>query len=141
MKKSPLEIVFLLIRLALGGIFIYASIYKIQDPGAFAHQIYNYKILPPFIINTLALTLPWLQLFCGLCLIFNKAIKGASFLVMGMLFVFQAAVASALLRGLNISCGCFKSGGSPANWLTFGRDSLMLIVAILQYWKVQFFSK
>lgn len=122
---------FTLLRLAIGGMFIYASYYKIVSPGSFAHQIYNYKILPPWAINPLALTLPWLQLLCGVALILHRGALAASMLVTGMLLVFQAAVFSALIRGLNISCGCFESGGSPATWLTFARDFLFVLAAVL----------
>ena len=124
-----------LLRISLGIIFIYASYYKITSPGAFAHQIYNFKLLPPWAINPIAITLPWLQFFCGIALIINKGAKGASFCILVMLVVFQSAIASALFRGLNIACGCFKSGGSSATWWTFGRDSLFLLLAGLQFWR------
>jgi uncharacterized membrane protein YphA (DoxX/SURF4 family) len=126
------QILWTLLRIGLGLLFVAASYYKLLSPGAFAHQIYNYKILPPWAVNPLAITLPWVQLFCGLALIFNKFRCGASLLIVLMLFAFQAAVASALIRGLNISCGCFKSGGSPATWLTFSRDLLLLVAGIVQ---------
>jgi hypothetical protein len=103
--------------------------YKIASPGAFAHEIYNYKILPPWAINPVALTMPWIQLFSGLCLILNRGARAGGVLILGMMIAFQIALASALIRGLNISCGCFKSGGSPATWLTFGRDFLLLALA------------
>lgn len=101
------------LRIVLGVLFVYASFYKITSPGAFAHQIYNYRLLPSWAINPIAITLPWLQLFCGLALIVNRWVKGASLWILVMVGVFQIALASALIRGLNISCGCFKSGGSP----------------------------
>jgi uncharacterized membrane protein YphA (DoxX/SURF4 family) len=125
----------LILRIALGALFVYASYYKIMSPGAFAHEIYNYKILPPWAINPIAITLPWLQLFCGLALIAGRAVLGASFWIAAMLTVFQIAVASALIRGLNISCGCFESGGDKATWLTFSRDLLLLAAAGLQLWR------
>jgi hypothetical protein len=121
----------LLLRIGLGLLFIGASYYKILSPGAFAHEIYNYKILPPWIINPMAITMPFVQLFCGLALVFDKGAKGASLLIWLMLLTFSAAIASALLRGLNIACGCFKSGGSPATWLTFGRECLFLALAAI----------
>ncbi len=126
----------ILLRVAIGAMFIYASYYKILSPGSFAHQIYNYKILPPWAINPLALTLPWLQLFCGVALIMNRGALAAAILVTGMLLTFQAALFSALVRDLNISCGCFKTGGSPATWLTFARDFLFVFSAALLTWKL-----
>jgi len=132
--KNP-AVLWDVLRLGLGVIFVGASYYKIVSPGAFAHQIYNYKILPSWAINPLALSLPWVQLLCGLSLIFNRFTMAGSCLITLMLSVFQAAMASALIRGLNISCGCFKSGGSAATWWTFSRDMLMFVSALLLTWK------
>lgn len=120
----------MVVRIAIGVLFVAASYYKILSPGAFAHQIYNYKILPSVLINPVALTLPWLQFFCGLALIFNWATAAASTFVTLMVAVFQLALASALIRGLNIACGCFKSGGSPATWLTFARDTVLFLFCL-----------
>src|SRR5690348_14369192 len=99
--RSPFT---LLLRVGLGALFVAASYYKIMSPGAFAHEIYNYKILPFALINPLAIVLPWVQFFCGVALIVNRGVRGASFLTVLMLLTFQVAVASALIRGLNISC-------------------------------------
>ena len=128
-SRSPFAWV---LRVGLGLLFVAASYYKLMSPGAFAHQIYNYKILPLRMINPIAITLPWLQLSCGLALIFNRGTRGASLLLVLMLFVFQVAVASALLRGLNISCGCFRAGGGAATWWSFARDFCLLILSLLQ---------
>ncbi|MCG3205868.1 MAG: hypothetical protein KCHDKBKB_02591 [Elusimicrobia bacterium] len=123
---------FFVLRVALGLVFVGASLYKISSPGSFAHQIYNFKMLPVWAINPVAIVLPWLQLFCGLALVFNRWTRGASLLIVLMLLTFQVALASALMRGLNISCGCFKSGGDAATWWTFGRDSLLLLAGVIQ---------
>lgn len=131
MTSTFKKIISILLRLAIAGIFIYASLYKIKSPSAFAHQIYNYKMLNSWFINPMAITLPWLQLLCGVLLLINLWTKEANSLILAMLVVFQIAVASALMRGLNVSCGCFKAGGDPASWLTFGRDSLFLLAVII----------
>jgi uncharacterized membrane protein YphA (DoxX/SURF4 family) len=134
LQKTFKDSLFQLVRLAFGALFIYASYYKILSPGAFAHQIYNYKILPPWAINPIALTLPWLQLFSGVALILNRGARAASFIISSMLFVFQVAMVSALVRKLNISCGCFKSGGSPATWWTFARDFSLFFFSLVLAW-------
>ena len=38
--------IFILMRLALGAVFLYASYDKILHPAAFAKAVYNYQILP-----------------------------------------------------------------------------------------------
>lgn len=123
------------LRVGLGVLFVAASIYKIGMPGAFAHQIYNYKLLPSWAVNPLAIVLPWLQLFCGAALIVNRWVAGASVLVALMMLAFLGALGSALARGLNIACGCFKTGGSPATGWTFLRDLTLTALACLQAWR------
>ncbi|MFN0118223.1 MAG: MauE/DoxX family redox-associated membrane protein [Elusimicrobiota bacterium] len=134
-NKKYIEFFFLLLRLFCGGIFIYASLYKIASPGEFAHQIYNYKLLPTWAINPMAIILPWFQLLCGFSLVLNRFQLGASLGTVLMMIAFQIGLMAALLRGLNISCGCFKSGGSPATWFTFLRDFLFLLACLAVFLK------
>jgi uncharacterized membrane protein YphA (DoxX/SURF4 family) len=99
------------IRLVLGIVFIYAAIHKIAHPGDFAQDIYNYRMLPDTFINFMALTLPWLEIICGVLIIVGVFTRGSALLIGFMLLVFIIAISFALLRGLDISCGCFSSGG------------------------------
>ena len=101
----------LAIRLVLGVVFIYAAIHKISHPGDFAQDIYNYRMLPESFINFMALTLPWLEVICGVLIIAGVFTRGSALLIGFMLLVFIIAISFALLRGLDISCGCFSSGG------------------------------
>lgn len=135
-KYLTLPTFWFLLTLVLSVIFIGASFYKIKSPVEFAHQIYNYHLSPPWLINPVANILPWFQLFCGLGLLWKPLAKGASCGIVGMMLIFQLALASALFRGLNISCGCFNAGATPATILTFGRDFLFLVLAVLVAWKI-----
>lgn len=105
----------LVVRFFLGVVFIYASLDKIQHPAAFAKIIDNYRILPLATVNLLAIFLPWLEIMIGAGLILGIARFGSSFLLNGILLVFIVAIMSVLIRGLDISCGCFSttSGGDP----------------------------
>ena len=84
-----------------------AAVPKILDPPAFAHMIYNYKLIPGSAINALALTMPWVELLAGLALIFGVWRREAALLIGLMLVVFIAAVGINLARGHAIDCGCF----------------------------------
>ena len=101
----------LTIRLILGIVFIWAAIHKIAHPADFAQDIYNYRMLPHTFINFMALTLPWLEIICGVLIILGIFVRGSALLIGFMLFIFIIAISFALLRGLDISCGCFSSGG------------------------------
>lgn len=122
----------LLVRLFLGGVFIYASLDKIQNPAAFAKIIDNYRILPLVTVNLLAIFLPWLELIIGVCLILGIARNGSSFILSGMILVFILAIGSVLIRGLDISCGCFttSSEGDPIALKRLLEDLGFLILSL-----------
>lgn len=101
--------VVLLFRLVLGVTFIYASLDKIAHPEQFARIIYNYKILPHFLINIFAVTLPWVEFLAGLFLILGIFTQSASLLICFLLMVFVFAISINLFRGIDLNCGCFTT--------------------------------
>ena len=96
-----------LLAAAIGALFIYAGVLKTLDPAQFAGSIGNYRLLPHAAAVLLALYLPWLEIICGAALIFKKSYRGALVILATLCLIFLAALASAMARGLNISCGCF----------------------------------
>jgi uncharacterized membrane protein YphA (DoxX/SURF4 family) len=100
-------ILILLVRIFLGGLFIVASLDKLADPAAFAASILNYKIVGPTLAMVIATVLPSLELLCGLSLILGLYSRTSALLITFMLIGFTILIISALLRGLDISCGCF----------------------------------
>ncbi len=101
-------ILILLVRVSLGGIFVISSLDKLADPGAFTISILNYKIVGTLFATATATILPSLELLCGLSLILGLYPRASALLITLMLIVFTVLVISALLRGLDISCGCFS---------------------------------
>ena len=107
----------LVFRWAVGLMFIYASLYKIIDPGEFARSIQNYKIAPYGLTNLMALILPWIEFLSGLFLIIGKCmIRGSTLVISGLLIIFIVAMISAIVRGLDIECGCLSSGGQGSDY-------------------------
>jgi uncharacterized membrane protein YphA (DoxX/SURF4 family) len=100
-------ILILLVRVFLGGLFIVASLDKIADPAAFAASILNYKIVGSTLAMMIATILPSLELLCGLSLILGLYPRTSALFITFMLVGFTILIISALLRGLDISCGCF----------------------------------
>lgn len=125
---------------ALGGLFIYASVYKIHSPGEFAGTIYNYHILPvPLLANLLAVTLPWIELFAGLALLTGILRREGALICSGLLVVFMIAVASAMIRGYQIDCGCFSPSGAGREVAlkVIVQDIGMLLLGALVLWGTQ----
>jgi len=120
-------------RWYLGALFVGASLHKIAVPGAFALDIATYDILPLAAVNLSAIVLPWVELAAGALLLAGWRVRPAALLVTGMMATFLAALAIALARGLDMSCGCFASQGAeedPISGLTLARDLAWLALAI-----------
>lgn len=98
-----------LLRVALGAVFIVASLDKLQNPEAFAITIANYRILPYTFANGMAIVLPWLEIITGAFLVLGIWSRACTMIVCGLLVVFAVAIAQALARGLDITCGCFAT--------------------------------
>jgi putative oxidoreductase len=104
-----------LLALALGAVFIYASLDKIAQPAAFARIVYHYRLIGPSALvgpvpaNVLAVTLPWVEMVAGLALVTGVWRREAAGLAALLLVVFLGAVSWALLHGIDIeNCGCFS---------------------------------
>ncbi len=120
----------LVVRVVLGAIFVFWSIGKIADPGEFAREILNYRILPDFIVNIFALILPWLELICGIMLIAGIKIRANAAVIGFMLVVFIIAISSAMIRGFSINCGCSTANPEEVGWPKLFEDFGMLVAAV-----------
>jgi putative oxidoreductase len=124
-----------LVDLVIAVIFIYAGAIKVLDPVQFANDIDNYKILPWTIGVGLAFYLPWLEIFCGLALIFRLLYRGALSILTALVAIFIVATIAAKVRGLDITCGCF--GHASQNWnfpAHLALDLVLLACVILLFY-------
>lgn len=95
------------IRLAIGLFFVAAASTKIYDPSRFLTALLAYALpLPDFFLRLTAIALPWLELFCGALLLANVWPEVARRWILLLTLVFIVITAQAMMRGLNISCGC-----------------------------------
>lgn len=125
----------LLLRLVIGGAFLYAGYLKVRDGMAFADSIASFKILPSELINLMAMGLPPLEIFLGVMLVTGWRVRVASLGVLVLSIIFAFALGQALMRGLQVDCGCFGSGKPSAlkTFLALGRD-ILLIAASSWLW-------
>jgi len=120
-------------RFLIGGMFIYASIYKVFDPAGFAVSIRNYMIIPALWSNIVALTLPWIEIVAGAFLILGVQVRPSALLTTGMLGVFLGAIIYAYSIGLDIDCGCFSSAatsGGRIELIHIARDASLFLVSL-----------
>ncbi|MBI3928561.1 MAG: DoxX family membrane protein [Armatimonadetes bacterium] len=118
-------------RLLLGAAFVYASLDKIVDPGAFADVVLGYQLLHPKLVTLVAVVLPWIELLAGGLLLIGFLSESCALILGGLSVVFGLAVSSALARGLDIQCGCFSvaSGSDPVAWSHLVLDGLLLLLS------------
>jgi putative oxidoreductase len=130
--------VILLIRWIVGGAFIFAGVLKIVDPAQFSTSIANYRVLPHELNNLVAITLPWVEVIAGLALVGGLWPRSAAFVITGMTAMFAVLIVSALVRGLNITCGCFGTvGGTNVGLQNLAIDSTLLVMAGFLSWRLK----
>ncbi len=119
-----------------GAVFVYAGVLKLLDPLHFASDISNYQILPWSVAVRLAFYLPWLEVLCGLALIFQRLFAGALFLTSGLMLIFIGATVSAKARGIDVACGCFgsASGNLSFSWHLVLDVCLLGVLVLLWFW-------
>ena len=130
-KIHPVLILFM--RLILGFIFIYASYDKILDPEKFARDISNYHVVPFGLENTVAIFLPWLELFIGLGIITGVYINANVYISGGLLILFIILIAQAMIRGFNIDCGCGLKEGEIIGWSKIIENTLLFASCYIIY--------
>ena len=130
------------VQLALGALFAAAAIPKIADPPAFAHMVYNYRLLPGVAVNAAAITLPWVEIAAGAALLLGFWKRTAAGIAGLLLLVFIAALSVNLARGNPVNCGCFSLHAVDKPWAallddmrwTILRDvgMLLLVAQVIQ---------
>jgi hypothetical protein len=132
MKTSSL--IWRVVASLIGALFVYAGLVKAWDPARFAGDIENYHILPWAVNVRLAFYLPWLEILCGLALIFRRLYSGAIALVFALMVVFIGATIAAKVRGLDISCGCFGHASDQLGFAWHMVLDLAILAALVALW-------
>ncbi|MDD3557313.1 MAG: DoxX family membrane protein, partial [Melioribacteraceae bacterium] len=116
------------------SLFIFSGGTKISVPEEFAVSISNYRLLPIELVNFFAIIIPWIEIITGILLLFGFFVKENSFILTFLLGVFTIMVFIAMIRGLNIECGCFGTkGGQKVGLLKIFENLIYLVIGILIY--------
>jgi len=122
-------------RLSLAAIFIYAGVIKATDVVAFAGQVANYQLLPYAWNFVVAAALPYVEILCGFLLLLNRKVRPSLLVLLFLNSVFIVALASVMMRGFDIDCGCFNpdSNTSTPPIAAIMRD-FVFVLLILTGW-------
>jgi len=94
-------------RCLLGTAFLYMGLNKALHPVEFLKLVRQYEVLQhPLLLNGVAATLPWFEMFCGVLIVLGVAVRGAAAMLLAMLVPFTWVV---LLRALAMH----EAGGMP----------------------------
>jgi putative oxidoreductase len=115
-------------RLSLGLTFAWAAVAKLPDLRTFAEEVANYQLLPSALVPAAAVAFVGVELACAAALLVGRWVRAASALCGAMLVLFIVALTQALVRGIDLRCGCF-GGADLATWGTVWRDVVLLGVA------------
>ena len=97
-------------RFAMAGIFLYAGLPKMFNPQVFLMESRGYQILPDIALPLFSVFLPALEVVVAIALLVGVWPRASASLLMGLMVVFVIAIISAMVRGLDIECGCFITG-------------------------------
>jgi uncharacterized membrane protein YphA (DoxX/SURF4 family) len=129
-RNSTLKNAVLVLRVLLGGIFIYAGYVKLAEPWQlFAAGIADYEVVPMWAAKFLAHTLPWFEVVIGLLLIAGRWLRVSTVSTSLLLLVFFSLMVRAFVGGKEINCGCFGPN-ELISWKTLVRDGSMLAVSL-----------
>jgi len=126
----------IILRLIIGGLFIYASYDKLFNPAEFADIVKGYQILPLGLVNIFGIVLPYVEFIAGTFLVFGVFKKGSALTISVLLVVFLLALIRAQILGLDINCGCFslETNGEKSNIpMRILEDILMLAGSLIIY--------
>jgi uncharacterized membrane protein YphA (DoxX/SURF4 family) len=137
-RQSALRASAILARWLLGGLFIYMGLTKTLHPEAFLKLVRQYEMVAnPFLLNSIAATLPWFEVFCGLLLVFGVAVRGSALMLFAMLVpftfvVFKRALAISSVKAIALcsvrfDCGC--GSGDVFICHKLAENSLLILLA------------
>lgn len=131
-----MNVLVLILRVAIGAVFIVAGISKIGHAELFAAEIAGFRILPQIVIAPLALVLPFFEVLLGVYLVIGLYTRVVGIIAAIQLALFGSAIGSAVVRGLTISCGCFgPNDKTVTSWPEVARDLFLALLAAAIAWR------
>jgi uncharacterized membrane protein YphA (DoxX/SURF4 family) len=122
----------LVFRLILAGFFLTSAYGKLVDIERYSvDAVYNFGILPMFLERPFGLIMPFIELLCGLGLLFGVLTRLSALGIALMSLSFFIAKAIVLSQGRSIECGCFGAVIDTLASVTIFMDIPMMILALV----------
>lgn len=93
-------------------LWLSSSLHKLRDPNGFRSALWDYRLLPPPLVDATALALTALEGGLAVSLLVPASAPVAALASAGLLGLYAGAMAWNLLRGRrDLDCGCGGAGG------------------------------
>jgi thiol-disulfide isomerase/thioredoxin/uncharacterized membrane protein YphA (DoxX/SURF4 family) len=126
-----MDVLLLILRLALGGVFLVAALAKITDRAGTRRAIEGFGV-PARWSAPSALVLPVAELAVAGCLLVPGTVRAGAIASLGLLTLFTVAIAANLARGRRPDCHCFgQMRSKPIGRRTLARNGVLIVVATL----------
>lgn len=109
-ESKLLTTIGVMLRLALGCLFGFSGLSKVDHPFDFLSAFYGYRIIAPPAGSYIAMCIPMVEICIGAALLVNVMLTEALLCATLLAAVFVTAQVSVLARGFSADCGCFGSG-------------------------------
>lgn len=113
-----------------GALFVFAGALKVRDPQLFTMQVRSFEMLPDPLNAWLALSLPWLEIFCGIAVITGWLRVGALWLLDAALLAFIVVLGWVLAQGREVDCGCFGNAGHLGQVQELALDGVLFVMGV-----------
>jgi uncharacterized membrane protein YphA (DoxX/SURF4 family) len=121
-----------IVRVLIGALFVVAGATKVGHFSDLASAIAGFRILPQPVVAPLAVLLPFFEIGVGLYLVAGLYTRVAALLGAASLIIYSAAIASAVIRHIPASCGCFgPQDTATADWPHVAADLALAAVCVL----------
>ena len=116
-----------------GLTFLIAGFPHWSNSYYFLGSIYAYKLVESGMGQIMAMGVPIIQLVLALCFLTRTFLDAAHLATLFLLLCFATVQTSALVRGLDISCGCFGPGhDSPIGWFSLSLVYGLLVLSVIR---------
>jgi hypothetical protein len=91
-------------------LFVCTGVVKAFDMPGFVQALEGYSLLPSFAILPVAMAIPLLEIGGGVITLWPRTRNWGMAILIMLSLIFSVGIGSALVRGLNVGCGCGLPG-------------------------------
>jgi methylamine dehydrogenase accessory protein MauD len=133
-ERLIMDILMLIARLLLSGVFLVAGLAKLADRAGSRQAVIAFGVPTP-LATPLGVLLPLVELAVAIALLPSMARWGALG-AFALLLGFVAAIGVNLVRGRNPECHCFgQLHSAPVGWKTLARNGVLAALAGFVVWQ------